>query len=203
MKKFLKFIELAVSVNLICSCAVFKVSPGIKDSDYKFKELTSVSFSKEIFIKNIDTGNEEKNEYWLDGVDYEKIASNRGLTLSNSSSPYVLVLTIVDASNFIFTTKDFLRSFPYYFWATLSVVSLGIVPTRIHHDIFIKVTVKNISTNRSFDFQERVIYDSWVSIIYAFNGKFKTAQTVLNDAVEPVVLNIFSRIKENIDKKNI
>ena len=206
MMKLFKIMGLTSLTNLICACAVFNISPEMRDPDYKFKELTSVEFSKEILIKNLGSGNEEKNEDFDSGlyrIDYEKIAAISGLSFSDKSSQYVLVLNIVDAGNFNFTTKDYFRSFPYYLWATLSIASLGIIPTHVHHNVVIKVAVKNISTNRSLNFQEEVNYDSWVSIIFAFKGDFKTAPTVLKDAVEPAVRSILGRVKVSIDQNKI
>ncbi|MEK6628646.1 MAG: hypothetical protein AABY53_08465 [Bdellovibrionota bacterium] len=206
MKKFLKIIGLAALINLICACAVFKISPEIRDSQYKFKEMTPVMFSKLILFKNLNSGNEEKNEDTDSGVhkiNYEGMAANSGIIFSNNNSQYELILSITDASNFNFTTKDYLRSFPYSLWATLSALSLGIIPTRVHHKVSIKASIKNFSTNRYVDIQEEVAYDLWVSIIFAFKGNLKTAPSILNDVVEAAVSSIFIRIKENIDQKNI
>lgn len=78
-----------------------------------------------------------------------------------------------------------------------------VVPAHVRHDIVIKVVVKNISTNRSLNFQEEVSYDSWVSVIFAFKGDYKTAPTVLKETAEPALRNILGRVKISIDQNKI
>lgn len=206
MKKILRIIIFFFLIASATACAVIQKSPKAEVFQYKHTEISSVVFTKNIYIENSNTHNREKIENpegWAGQLDYERLARNQGLIIRSDSDKYEVTLTLLDISNFNFTLNDYFRSYPYYFWATVSIMSLAIIPTYINRSITVIATIKNLATDQQLSFQENVDFDTWISIVYAFNGNYKAASKMSTEIVEPAVSSVFSKVKQAIDNNEI
>jgi hypothetical protein len=200
--EWLRLIVLLIAVfSLLIGCAVFKHSPKVGDLSYVPKNCTPTSFSKKLILENSITTNQEvvsfKGSSYGD-INFNELAIESGICFSETSSKYDLLLDVKSSSNFNFSTRDFLISFPFHLWATMSIISLAIIPTYIHEQISLSAQIKNLATGEVASFERSLTLNSWVSIIF-ISRDLKSVKSISKDLVELELKNLFLEVKKSID----
>lgn len=127
-------------------------------------QLLSVDFSWKSTLSNISSINSDVSESPKEPSKeiIEVLKSNR-FEIANPGAKYSLYLEYVGKSSNYMARKD--APFKYMFrygWATLSVISLAVIPYYSENEQFFKIVVTNLATKNTKSYEETGNFDLWV-----------------------------------------